>query len=117
MRPNKPIRYIISAISVAVMITGAIAGAMVGAAPAQAQGTDEAREYKCFAERADQSQFVFYYYDQVGLPSRFSDADTIAQARIPNSLRASLSLIHECLLRELDFTDPVANRLEIQQPQ
>jgi hypothetical protein len=113
MRPNKPIRYIISAISVAVMITGA----MVGAAPAQAQGTNEAREYKCFAERADQSQFVFYYYDQVSLPSRFSDADTIAQARIPNSLRASLSLIHECLLRELDFTDPVANRLEIQQPQ
>jgi hypothetical protein len=109
MRPNKPLRYAMLAISVSI--------AMVTANAALAQGTDEGREYKCFADQADQDQVVFYYYDQAVWPDRFSDEDTMARARIPNSLRKSLSLIHECVLRELDFSNPVARTLEIEQPQ
>ncbi len=109
MRPNKPMRYYLSAVSVSVTI--AVSN------PAQAQDPDEVREYKCFADRADQSQTVFYYYDQTDLPSRFSDDDTIATARIPNSLLDSIALIHECVLRELDFSNPFARTLEAQQPQ
>ena len=109
MSPIKPLRYVMSAILMSVVIATAN--------PTQAQDTDEASEYKCFAGRADQSQIVFYYYDQADWPDRFSDEDTIARARIPNSLRKRLALIHECVLRELDFTSPVARTLEMQQPQ
>lgn len=109
MKSNKPARYFLSAISVSV--------AIAAANPTQAQDSGEAREYKCYADLADQSQAVFYYYEQTDLPNRFSDGETIAKARIPNSLRERLTVIHECVLRDLDFTNPIATTLEIQQPQ
>lgn len=109
MRFDKQARFVISA--------AAVAAAIAFAHPARAQDADATPEYKCFADLVDQSQRVFYFYDDGDLPSRFSDADNIARARIPNSWRKRATLIHECVLRDLAFSNPVANTLEIEQPQ
>ena len=49
-------------------------------------------------------------------PDRFSDMGNIAQAKISKSVRAELAEVHECLLRELDFSDPIARQIEARMP-
>lgn len=82
-----------------------------------AQPSADTPERKCFVSLSDRSNTVIYFYDDGPLPDRFYDAENIARAKIPNSVRATITEIHECLLRELDFSDPVARRLEAQIPQ
>lgn len=93
--------------------------ALLGIAAANhslAQLSPDTPERKCFVSRSDRSKAVIYFYDDGPLPDRFSDMGNIAQAKISKSVRAELAEVHECLLRELDFSDPIARQIEARMP-
>ncbi len=79
--------------------------------------TSTTPEYKCHVQSAVQGDTVISFYDRRELPARFSDAETLARAAIPSSVRARLSAIHECVLVSEQFTDPAAIALEQRVPQ
>jgi len=95
----------------------AAASSAVATSATLAQLSSDTPEYKCFANLADQSQTVIFFYDSGDLPARFSDTDNVARAKIPNSIRDKITDVHECALRELNFSDSVGNTLESQMPQ
>jgi len=90
----------------------------VAAAPhySSAQLSSDTPERKCFVSRFDGSKTVIYFYDDGPLPDRFSGIGNIANAKISSSVRAEIFEVHECLLRELDFSDPVARQIEARMP-
>lgn len=94
-----------------------VAVAVVASSPLSAQITTSTPEYKCFATLADQTQIVFYFYDEARLPDRFTDEANYTTAKIPNSVRQQIRRLHECALRSLAFSDPTAVALEAALPQ
>ncbi|MGB5832834.1 MAG: hypothetical protein WBG92_12695 [Thiohalocapsa sp.] len=108
MKPNTHrLSILVSAAAIAI-------GAMT---PSQAELAADTPEYKCFVTLTDRTRAVVFFYDPGPLPSRFSDADNIAHAKLPDSMRTGIARFHECLLRELDFADPFAQQLETRTPQ
>lgn len=88
----------------------AIAIAVIG--PASAAEKPQPVAYKCFVDLADQTRTVVFFYQLGDFPNRFDDPANIAKAGIPKSVRAKITRFHECLLRELEFAEPIANKIE-----
>ncbi len=74
-------------------------------------------EYKCHVLSSVNGVTVIRFYDRRDLPARFSDAETVGRAAIPDSLRNTLSAVYECVLASETFSNPFANSLEQQVPQ
>ncbi|ESQ14707.1 MAG TPA: hypothetical protein DDY14_15725 [Chromatiaceae bacterium] len=90
---------------------------IVAASPLFAQLSTATPEYKCYASMMDNTRTVLFFYQQGNLPERFSDQANIARADIPDSMRKQLVMVHECVLRQLEFSDPAAGELEAMLPQ
>jgi hypothetical protein len=69
-------------------------------------------QYKCHVQRIDGGGTIIQFRSRVDLPARFSDADTFAQAPVPNSVKAGISVVNECVRMPEQFSDPSAVMLE-----
>jgi hypothetical protein len=78
--------------------------------------TSETPEFKCHVSFASGEDSVIRFYDIGGLPARFTDDETIAQAAIPDSVRRRVAVVHECVLVSEQFSSPAAVWLEQQLP-
>lgn len=79
--------------------------------------TSETERFKCYVTTTNARRSIIYFYTLQTLPERFNDAETVALAEIPDSVRARLQTVTECAREDLRFRDPFARSLEPTQPQ